>query len=149
MLTPLEVQNKDFAKSLNGYNKHDVDEYMSELSKSLEICIIDEENLKNRVKDLEKQLENFKSIETSLKGALIIAEQTSQEVIKNANEKAKLIVFDAEVDAKKIINDANNEALEVKHRIQELKKEYISFKMKFKALVGAQLDTIDKISIDE
>jgi len=149
MITPLEVQNKDFTKALNGYNKHEVDEFMAEVSRKLELSLIEEENSKKRVKDLESQLEKFLSIETSLKGALVIAEDTSREVKKNASEKAKLIILDAETEAKRIIDDANNEAIEVKHRIQELNKEYIAFKMKFKALVSAQLETIDKISIDE
>lgn len=149
MITPLEVQNKDFGKTLNGYNKHEVDEFMVEVSQKLELSLIEEENSKKRLKDLEGQLEKFLSIETSLKGALIIAEETSRGVKKNADEKAKLVIMDAEINAKKIIDDANNEAIEVRHRIQDLNKEYISFKMKFKAMISAQLDTIDKMAIDE
>lgn len=149
MITPLEVQNKDFAKALNGYNKHEVDEFMVEVSRGLEMALIEEENSKKRLKDLEGQLEKFLSIETSLKGALVIAEETSREVKRNADEKAKLVILDAEINAKKIIDDANNEAIEVRHRIQELNKEYIGFKMKFKAMVSAQLETIDKMAIDE
>lgn len=149
MITPLEIENKDFGKSISGYNKNEVDEFMVGVGRDMERHLMEEENLKNRVKDLEKQLENFKSIETSLKGALIIAEETSQEVKKNANEKAKLVIHDAEVQAKKIIDDANNEAIEVKHRIQELNKEYSSFKIRFRSMVNAQLETIDKMAIDD
>lgn len=149
MITPLEIENKDFGKSINGYNKNEVDEFMVGVCRDMERHIMEEENLKNRVKDLEKQLENFKAIETSLKGALIIAEETSQEVKKNANEKAKLIIHDAEIQAKRIIDDANGESIDVKHRTQDLKKEYTAFKIRFRSMVNAELETIDKMGIDD
>jgi len=148
MLTPLEIQNRDFSKSLNGYNKHDVDEFMAELSRDLELHIIHEENMTQNIKNLESQLSNFLSIEESLKGALVIAQSTAEDVKRNANEKAKLIIGDAESEARRIIDDANAEALKVRHQIVELKKEYTSFQMRFKTLVKSQLDVLEKMTID-
>jgi len=144
MLTPLEIQNKLFKKSLNGYNQREVEEFNAMVVTSMEELININIDVTNRVKQLESELTRYKEMESTIKEALVLAQKTSEDLIQSANEKSKYVVERAEDDAKKIISDANSEVLMAKKRLEEAKQSYWAFNMQLKVIYESQLSLIER-----
>lgn len=144
MLTPVDIQNKHFGKSIRGYSEVEVEEYMALIVRSMEELI--QINIENTAKvlDYEKQLERYKAMERTINDAMILAQRTSEDMITHANEKAAHIVSRAEDHAKKLIDEANLEVLSIIKKHEEAKHALQTFQMRFKVLVEHQLKTLEE-----
>lgn len=139
MLTPLDIQNKTFGKSVRGYNVEEVEEYMALIVRSMEELIHVNIDTTTQNKEMEKQLAQYRLMEKTISDAMVLAQQTSEEMIKNAHDKASYIIERADDQAKKLISDANAEVLNVIKRQEEAKHALETFKMKFKLMVESQM----------
>ena len=139
---------KKFTMAVNGYNKHEVNNFVSKV-------IIEYESLLNKLKlkdqeiaILKQKAERFNGMENSLNRALIVAETSSSEMRKVAKEEANLIIEDAKRNASKIINDSLKQAAETDAEVVALKKQIQIYKARIKQVIEEQLamvDDIDKI----
>ncbi|OJV64758.1 MAG: hypothetical protein BGO41_14265 [Clostridiales bacterium 38-18] len=143
MLTPLDIQNKQFSKSLRGYNEVEVEEYLALIVRSMEELIQVNIETTAKISEMEKQLDRYQVMEKTINEAMILAQRTSEDMIKSAHEKADFIIQKADDQAKSIISDANNEVLSVIKRHEEAKHALQSFQMRFKMLVENQLKALD------
>lgn len=148
-MKPLDIQKKEFSKSMRGYSASEVDFFLSDVARAMEQLLAENEALAARAKDAEGQLEKFTRIEQTLKDALIVAQSTADDVVRTANDKAKHLVDAAEHRAEKIIDDANNRVLDARRQLEEAKKDVILFKTRFKTLLSAQLETVEQSLVDE
>lgn len=144
MLTPLDIQNKHFAKSLRGYNESEVEEYLAMIVRSMEELIQVNIETTAKIRDYEKQLAHYIAMERTINDAMILAQKTSEDMIKNANDRAAYIIERADDQAKKLIGDANNEVLSVIKRHEEAKHALQTFQMKFKVLVENQIKAFEE-----
>ena len=101
MITPLDIQNKEFKKSIRGYNETEVDEFLDEILKDFEKIYKENMELKDKILLLNEQLEKYNSLERTLKETLIVAQSTADEVIGAAKKKANSIIESANIEAKK------------------------------------------------
>ncbi|MGB9679915.1 MAG: DivIVA domain-containing protein, partial [Thermoanaerobacteraceae bacterium] len=78
---------------------------------------------------------------------LIVAQNTAEELKKNASKEAELIIQRAQQNAEKILEKANQEVVKVRMELESYRKQLNIFKAKFKSLLEGQLETV--ISIDD
>ncbi|WP_432400726.1 DivIVA domain-containing protein [Wukongibacter sp. M2B1] len=143
MITPLDIQNKEFTKAIRGYKEIEVDDFLDKVIDSYEKIYNENMEYKEKIRLLEEQLEKYNSLERTLKDTLVVAQSTAEEVAINANKKAELIINEAESKARKIIEDANNEVLSVRKEYEEAKKDFQIFKTRFKTLLESQLELVE------
>lgn len=135
---------KKFRSSFSGYNKEDVNKFVSDVTLAYEDIL---EKLKNSTRDiqyLQKELERYKNLEKSLNDTLLVAQEASSNAQKAAYSEGKLIVEDAKNHASKIINNSLIKAQNIEKEAEELKRKVISYKRRFISLVESQLDDINK-----
>ncbi len=142
MITPLDIQNKEFTKALRGYKEVEVDDFLDKVIDSYEKKYNENMEYKEKIRMLEEQLEKYNSLERTLKDTLVVAQSTAEEVAINANKKAELIIQEAEDKARRIIDGANNEVLSVRKEYEEAKKDFQIFKTRFKTLLESQLELV-------
>lgn len=149
MITPLDIQNKEFTKALRGYKESEVDEFLDQVIDSYEKVYNENAEMKEKIRLLEEQIEKYNSLERTLKDTLVVAQSTAEEVAMNANKKAELIIKEAEDKGKRVIQDANNQILNIQKEYEEAKKEFHIFKTRFKTLLESQLDLINNSFMNE
>ena len=66
MITPVDIQNKEFSKSVRGYNANSVDEFMAEISLEFEKLYKENIELKDRISVLNDSLKNYRAMEDSI-----------------------------------------------------------------------------------
>ena len=141
MITPIEIENKEFKKGIRGYNQDEVDEFLDIVKEDFEQLY--RENLELIDKD--------EGIEETLKATLITAQSAAEDTCSAANKKAKIIVEEADLKARQIIEQANNRVIEVRKEHDCLVKEFKIFRNKFKSLLEDEIRSIDEIfyNVDE
>ncbi|WIV10787.1 DivIVA domain-containing protein [Proteiniborus sp. MB09-C3] len=143
MLTPLDIQNKEFKRGVRGYKETDVDAFLDEIMIDYENIFKENIELKDKISMLNDQIKHYNKIEETLQNTLVVAQSTAEEVKINAKKNADLIIKEAEDDSKRIIEDARNEALKVCEEYETLKKDMLVFKTRFKTLLQSQLESIN------
>lgn len=139
MITPLEIQKKEFKKSLAGYSPKSVDSFLDEILKDYEVMYKENIELKDKVNMLADQIRQYNTLEETLKKTLIIAQTTADEVTGSARHKAENIIEDAEIKGQKLIEVAKDDVKNIKNEYDNLKKEIFIFKTRYQSFIESQL----------
>ena len=149
MITPLDIQNKEFKKVIRGYKESEVDEFLDKVIVDYEKIYRENIELKDKIALLNEQIDKYTNLEKTLNNTLIVAQNAAEEVGANAHKKAELTIKEAELKASKIIEDANMEVLRIRREYEEMKKQLHIFKTRFRTLLQAQLESIAERIDDE
>ncbi|MDO5010648.1 MAG: DivIVA domain-containing protein [Intestinibacter bartlettii] len=151
MITPIEIQNKEFRRGFRGYSEDEVDDFLKVVTDDFESLYKENMDLKEKVKLYQEQVSRYKSIEETLNATLITAQSAAEDTCVAANKKAKIIVEEAQLQSKHIIDETNNRILELKKEYDNLVREFKVFRNRFKSLIKEELDTLDEIfyGVDE
>lgn len=143
--TPNDLDNIKFKKNFMGYNEDQVNEVLDSIIQDYELYIKENIELKDRISVLNEGIQHYKNIEDSLQNTLIVAQQTGEEIKRNAYDKADNIVKEAEIRAQKTINDANQEVIKIRFEYEEMKKRLHLFKSKSETLLLSQLELLKQL----
>ena len=139
---------KKFNTTFPGYNKNEVNSFVSNVTTEYESML---NNLKNRDKEIEslkQELNHYKNLENTLNRAILIAEESSQNIKKSTFEESKLIIENAKKNASRIINNALIKAEKVEIEADKLKRQITLYKRKYKDLLETQLNEIENLDLD-
>lgn len=156
MLTVVDMQNKEFKKNkIGGYNIEEVNSYMEDVIKCYQELISDNAALKDKVSVLSESVQYYRTMESTIQNVLVLADKTAQDTKAAAYEKAEQIKKEAEERAEKmtalaeervvrIIDQGRQEAYELAQKVEEAKRQYLSYKSQFKQLLQAQVDFLNQ-----
>ena len=142
-LTPLDIHNKEFSRGFRGFVEDEVNEFLDQVIKDYELIIREKKDIEQQLKAANTRLDHYVKIEDTLKQSIIIAQEAAEEVKKNANQEAKLIVGEAEKNADRIVQEAIAKSRQVMMDMEELKKQVMIYKSRFRMLVESQLELIE------
>jgi cell division initiation protein len=148
MLTPVEIENKEFKKGIRGYREDEVDEFLDLVKEDFENVYREKLDLKDKVRMYQEQINKFENIEETLKATLITAQTAAEDTCSAANKKAKIIVEEAELRSRQIIGQANNQVIETRKEYDSIVKEFKIFRNKFKSLLEDEIRSVDDIFSD-
>ncbi|MBD3106804.1 DivIVA domain-containing protein [Bacillus sp. AGMB 02131] len=141
-LTPLDIHNKSFNKGFRGYDEDEVNEFLEQVMKDYELVLREKKSLEEKYANVREKLGHFNNIEETLNKSIFFAQETAEEIKRNAKNEAKLIIKEAEKNADRIVNDSLVKAQKIALEIEELKRQSKVFRTRFTMLVEAQLDLI-------
>lgn len=142
-LTPLDIHNKEFSKGFRGYDEDEVNEFLDVVIKDYEMVIREKKELEEQLNEMTERIGHFNSIEETLNKSIVVAQEAAEEVKRNAQKEAKLIIKEAEKNSDRIVNESLSKARKIALEIEELKKQSKVFRTRFKMLIEAQLDLLN------
>ena len=143
--TPNDLQNITFKKTFMGYSEDMVNDVLDKIIEDYSAYIRENIELKDKLALLNEGLQHYKTIEESLQNTLLVAQQTGEDIKKNAYEKAENVIKEAEVRAQKVITDANQEVIKIKFEYEDMKKRLHVFKSIAETLLLSQLEIIKQM----
>ena len=136
-------------------DKFSIEEYgysKAQVNKFIDDVITQTEDIVNRVKkqskeinNLKEELSKYKNMEDSLKSSIFKAEETGNNIKKQAIEEAKIIVDDAKRNASRIVNDALLRSEKIEIKADTLERNMRIFKKKLKLIIEQQMSVVDEI----
>ena len=143
MITPLDIENKKFAKQMmNGYNVDEVDDFLDELTLDYGKLYKENAELKAQREELDSNVGKYKNIENTIQNTLIMAQKTADEVQEVAKKQAEQIVKYAEFQAKNSVEELNTQILLKQKELEDLKKQFDVYKAKMESLLISQLELL-------
>ena len=150
LITPLDIENKKFSKQMmNGYNVEEVDDFLDELTLDYTKNYKEVNELRDKVEELNKDLEHYKTIEETLQNTLVMAQSTAEDVKKVARQQADQIINEAKGTAQKQASDLDNEIVAKKKELEDVKKQFDIYKAKMESLLISQLELLKDINKDD
>ena len=101
MLTPLDLNGKTFSKSFRGYDKDEVNQFFSQVSRDYERLYQDNVELKDSVERVSAKLEYYQRMESTMQSTLVVAQETADEVKRNSLQKAEVLTKETELACNK------------------------------------------------
>ena len=149
MITPLDIQNKEFKKSFRGYSPKEVDMFLDNINNDYENQYRENIELKDKISMLTDQIRQFNNLEETLKSTLVLAQSTADDVTSSARKKAELLVEEADLRAQDLIRDAMEEVKKINMEYDSLNREMFLFKTKYKSFMKAQLMALEEFYEDQ
>lgn len=146
-LAPLDIHHKEFKRSFRGYNDEEVREYLDKVAREYENIFKENLLLKEDKGALEERLYHYQQLENSLRGALVMAQNTAEETKANALKEAQLIIEEAKLKAERMSDEAKEQIRELTKQLEELKQEERFFRIKFKTLLESHLQLLGQAEI--
>ena len=136
---------KQFNTTLNGYDKSEVNAFVNEITKEYENVLLKLRHSELENKALKDRMEYYKGLESTLNTAVLVAEDSSNQIKKIAKEEAKLIIEQAKKNASHIINDALIKAEKTEIEADQLRTSLKIYKSRIKATIEEQLTMVDDV----
>ena len=138
MITPLDIENKKFAKQVvNGYNVDEVDAFLDEIMIDYEKIYRENAELKQNTDELNVNVGQYKNIENTLQSTLVMAQKTADEIQAVAKKQAEQIIKDAEFTAKSALEEVNTQIIIKQKELEDVKKQFQVYKAKMESLLIA------------
>ena len=145
MLTPIEIRQQTFNREFRGYDRVEVDAFLQEVSKALELQLEANRKLKEELDKVQSNYNTLKQVENMLHKTLMQAEVSSKTTLENAREKAELKLMEAEAKASDIVQDGISERKRVDGDIQELVDTRDEILTQLKVFLGTQINRLSGI----
>ena len=141
-MNPLDIYNKEFKKSTFGYNTNQVDEFLDDVGIAYERLLKDLNNLQEENRSLKEKIENFEAMEDKLQNTLDTMQGTISERVEQADNEARMIIKEARMKAEKIKENAKDEVLSEKRKLEQLREQRNFFKIRFQTLLESHLEML-------
>ncbi|NLM09561.1 MAG: DivIVA domain-containing protein [Clostridiaceae bacterium] len=144
--TPNDLSNIVFRRTIiRGVDENQVYEVIQKIIEDYSDYIRELMKVKDQVMELKDRLSHYEKMEETLKKSLILAQQSSSEIISNAEKKAENIISEAQNKAKEIIDEANREVVKTQFEAERLKKDLAVYKSKVASLLQSQMKLLGDI----
>ena len=109
-ITPLEIRQKQFERTLRGYDKDEVSAFLLTLSQEWERAQDEMKELRVKWEVSEREVTKLREVESSLYKTLKTAEDTGTNMIEHANKTAELHLKETQLKAQGMLNEAKAKA---------------------------------------
>ena len=147
MITPLDIQNKEFSKSVRGYKEDDVDSFLDLITFDLERLITENSTLKTEVERLKKELQRYRGSEGVVLETLEAAKALMGDICASAERRAEILLKNAELDAELIQREAKESVEKLTEESINLRNRFNLFQTKYKTLLESELERFDGLSV--
>jgi cell division initiation protein len=124
-ITPLEIRQKQFEKTLRGYDKEEVNAFLLSLSQEWERAQDEVKEHRMKLEGLEREVAKLREVESSLYKTLKTAEDTGSNLIDQANKTAELHLRETQLKAEAMLQEAKTKAKDIMESAGSTAKQMI------------------------
>ena len=124
-ITPLEIRQKNFERTMRGYDKDEVTAFLVTLSQEWERQIDETKELRIKYEASEREVSKLREVESSLYKTLKTAEDTGANLIDQASKTADLHLRESQLKADSLLNEAKERAKNTMEEAEQSAKEVI------------------------
>jgi cell division initiation protein len=143
-LTPLDIRHREFKRGMRGYADVEVDEFLDQVADEYERLFKENIDLTERLEALQEKVTGYRRIEDTLQKTLVSAQASAEELKQNATKEAQLILRDAELKGRQMVNDTYSEKQAIEQSMAKLRSAEQDFAFKFRQMLEGYLSQIDK-----
>ena len=143
MITPDEIENKAFRRSVSGYNRDEVDEFLDRIIVDMSRLIAEKDLIQAENQKLKAENEKHRASDLSIMNTLDSAKKLIQDIAASAEKRSDIILRNAKLDAETIVKEARESVSQYSGEGKDLKDRIRYFRSRYKQLLQEELDYID------
>lgn len=148
MLKPIDIHNKEFKKSVRGYDVTEVDEFLDEIIVDYEQMQRELENLRGQISSYGDNLTVYKERENTLNNTMIAAQAFADNLKKEAQAQAQMTISDAQNQARRILAEAEARINALKESYEFLVSKYDETRSNLLVYLKAQTEMVEEYDAD-
>ena len=148
MLPPHELKKKSFSHSLRGYSVAEVDEHLNFVLEKYTELFRQVDRLEKELENNRAELSHLKEQEEAIRAAMVNAKQAEQKTIRDAEERADLILRTAKINCDRMLMQFKSEIKTEQDMLRRLRKATAEFKAKNLRLYKTHLEFISQFCPD-
>ena len=152
MLTPQDIQDVKFDRSMKGYDKEQVEEFLDTVQSDYTVLYKENATLKGKMRVLVDKIEEYRAVDEQMRKAFFNAQVTAQETVAKAQAEAEQILRTARSQADDRVNDLKAQILMEEKRLEMAKAECRKYAAMMKAMledniriIGENIDRVDAL----
>ncbi|MBQ3265015.1 MAG: DivIVA domain-containing protein [Ruminococcus sp.] len=150
MLTIDEIKEISFRRAgKNGYNAADVDEFIDEVTETVEQLIAEKNDCLRKMDILASKIEQYREDEETVRNALLTSQKLSDSTIKEAQSKAEYIVRAAEKKSRAILTEAEMATEREKDKFEKLHADTAKLRKEIIAIYKKHLAVVEELPKEE
>lgn len=134
-ITPIDLESASFPLVRKGYDTKAVSAMMKVAAAKLESVNRELQELRQGFQCDQKELTLFRQKESTLAGALVLAQKTADETRFNAHKEADLIVEKAKLEAVSLKKAAKDDLADIERKIEQRMQDKKNFEARFRSLL--------------
>ncbi len=146
-IRPVDIRRKEFKNGFRGYEANQVDDFLDEVADEFERTFAENQRMSEEITTLQERLQQFEDLESSIREALVHAQQTSRDLRRNAGKEAELIVREAKEQSHRILADSSSRIERVQESYEVLRKAKQEFSNDFRHLLKSYLAVMDNTDV--
>ena len=145
MLTPIDIENKEFEKAFRGYDIDEVKDFLQVIVNDYEKLYRENASLKEKNAMLQETIGNYRGMEETMQNAIIAAQRTAEDIKKNAYHRAENITREAQTRANESIANADKTIQELENSYLALQGEVDTFRARMRSILETNLKLLDEM----
>ena len=146
MITPADIQSKEFAKGVRGYSQEEVDEFLDNLTLDYESVLNENADLKKQILQLNDKLGEYKSQESAVLKTLETAKSLMADISASAEKRADILLKNAQLDAELKARQAEESVERLREEEANLSRRVASIRSRFKTILESELERFDDLT---
>ena len=146
MITPLEIEQKEFTRVVRGYKEDEVDTFLNLIILEMENLISENEQLKEDNTRMKKEIISTKNSEEEVLSTLETAKRLMSEISESAEKRADMLLKNAEMDAELIRREATENTDRFVKESGDIRNRVISLRERYRSVLEDELMRIDSLT---
>jgi len=147
-ITPLDIRKQEFRKAMRGLDAEEVYAFLATVGDEYESILNDNKALRERLLELDDKVQEYRTMERTLRDTLLTAERVTLEAKENARREAGLIIKEAQIEAEKALRDINTNAMNLRQEVSQLRGQRESYLGRMKVIAESLLKFIENADTD-
>lgn len=142
-ITPLDITQKQFRKSFRGYDREEVEAFLSLVAVEFEALVKEVNALREASQRKDDEIAEHRGRERALQETLVTAQKASEDIRESARKEAQITLSDAELQAEKIVQGAHGRFLRIVDDINELRRQRVQIESNIRMIVESHLKLLE------
>lgn len=147
-LTPLDIHHKEFRLALRGYNQEEVDSFLDEVADEFERLFKENIDLSEKLDVANEKVRGYAEIEKTLHNTMLAAQQSAEDIKAKALKESDLILRDAEMKAKELVQSALSEKQKTQSEFMRIKTAEDDFRLRFREVLEEYMRTLHAVPVE-
>jgi len=146
MLTPQEIQDQKFEKSMfGGYDMGQIDKFLDVVLNDYTSLYKENAALKTKMRVLVDKIEEYRAVDDELRKTLYNAQISAKDTVSRAQAEAERILRDAQFAANRSVTDLQGKVALEQKRLEDAKRQNTSYAEKIRRAMELSLQQMDEV----
>jgi len=142
-IAPLDLLQQQFSRRFRGFDPEEVQDFLKDLAEQIEDLLRENSAQAEKIRQQVQEIGQFQEKEASLRNTLVTAQKLSEQIKESAQREAHLLTREAEIQARKILEEAQSRLSRVEADIIEMKRQRDNLRAKIRFAIQTHQDLLD------